>query len=248
MLPSPPRPSRLARYGTAVTTRQIAEAADVAEGTLFRAFQDKDELIHAALVAALDPAPLVRAIHELPTRDSLEGTLTAVAELVQASQRATARIVQAAHQVMGDRMGPPGRTEREMAHHRHADEGPDSHRDARTAAVQDIVGAIEARISPFAGELRTEPRRGERLLLPGPRTRQPDDAPGRPARRHPDRRCLPARCPRGSGHRSSRGDRSGDAASLTPPVCPRGGRPATHAGAVAQGTEFARRALRRRAS
>jgi AcrR family transcriptional regulator len=145
----------LARYGAAVTTRQIAEAANVAEGTLFRAFEDKDELLHAALVAALDPAPLVRAIHELPARDSLETTLVALADLIQESQRATARIVQVAHQFMGDRHGRHGPPRR---HGDHGERGTDSHRDARMSAVQDIVGAIEARVAPFAPELRTEPR------------------------------------------------------------------------------------------
>ncbi|GAA3222086.1 TetR/AcrR family transcriptional regulator [Oerskovia jenensis] len=153
----------LARYGAAVTTRQIAQAANVAEGTLFRAFEDKDELIHAALVAALDPAPLVRAIQGLPEHGALETTLVALADLIQESQRATARIVQVAHQVMGDRPGSgalhgrpggPG----SGADQRHGDHGPDTHRDARMSAVQDIVGAIEARIAPFATELRTEPR------------------------------------------------------------------------------------------
>ncbi|MFE4463967.1 TetR/AcrR family transcriptional regulator [Oerskovia sp. NPDC056781] len=156
----------LARYGAAVTTRQIAEAANVAEGTLFRAFEDKDELLHAALVAALDPAPLVRAIDDLPDRDSLETTLVALADLIQESQRATAKIVQVAHQFMGDRHGKPGRHTRpgdpgDAPHHRHGDhgeQGADSHRDARMSAVQDIVGAIEARVAPFAPELRTEPR------------------------------------------------------------------------------------------
>lgn len=158
----------LARYGAAVTTRQIAQAANVAEGTLFRAFEDKDELIHAALVAALDPAPLVRSIHELPAHDSLEATLVALAEVIQDSQRATARIVQVAHQVMGDRpgagalrshpggLGPTGSGG--DARGRHGEHGPGSHHDARMSAVQDIVSAIEARIDLHAGELRTEPR------------------------------------------------------------------------------------------
>ncbi len=44
----------LERYGRDVSTRQIAEAAGVAEGTIFRAFATKDELIDAVIEEVLD--------------------------------------------------------------------------------------------------------------------------------------------------------------------------------------------------
>ena len=68
------RPVILAR-GAAVTSRELAEAAGVAEGTLFRVFTDKVTLIREAVLAAVDPAdaiPEIEAIDRtLPLRDKL---------------------------------------------------------------------------------------------------------------------------------------------------------------------------------
>ena len=42
--------------GAALSTRQIAEAAGIAEGTIFRAFADKDALFDAVIVRLKVPA------------------------------------------------------------------------------------------------------------------------------------------------------------------------------------------------
>ena len=56
------RPVILAR-GAAVTSRELAEAAGVAEGTLFRVFTDKVTLVREAVLAAVDPADAIPEIH-----------------------------------------------------------------------------------------------------------------------------------------------------------------------------------------
>jgi AcrR family transcriptional regulator len=67
-------------HGREVSTRQIAEAACVAEGTLFRAFGDKDTLIAAAIEKILDHRPLVAELRTIgidqPLDDKLEQVVT----------------------------------------------------------------------------------------------------------------------------------------------------------------------------
>ncbi|MBK9159173.1 MAG: TetR/AcrR family transcriptional regulator [Micropruina sp.] len=61
----------LAEFGPDVSTRRIAEAAGVAEGTIFRVFETKQDLIQAVIIDSVSPDALVAAIESVPETDDL---------------------------------------------------------------------------------------------------------------------------------------------------------------------------------
>ena len=70
-------------HGERVTSRQIADAAGIAEGTIFRAFADKDEVIQAVVEKALDPTALEAALAAIDLAQPFEKCLDAAIGAIQ---------------------------------------------------------------------------------------------------------------------------------------------------------------------
>jgi AcrR family transcriptional regulator len=126
-------------HGEGFTTREVAQAAGIAEGTIFRVFEDKSALIDALLDKALDAAPVERALaridHELP----LEERLVAAVDILRKRVAHVFRVISAAEETTGGRRGVKQRP---------------------TPELHELVALIE----PDADALNRTPRETARLL------------------------------------------------------------------------------------
>jgi AcrR family transcriptional regulator len=97
----------LLEHGRAVTSKQIADAAGIAEGTVFRAFGDKDSLISAALDRFFDPEPLRRELRSIDASLPLEDKVRTIITILRERFRGVIGMMS----VIGDRGHPKKRPE-----------------------------------------------------------------------------------------------------------------------------------------
>ncbi|MEV1172458.1 helix-turn-helix domain-containing protein [Nonomuraea sp. NPDC049784] len=70
-------------YGTSVTTAQVARAAGIGEGTIFRAFGDKDALLAACMAEALRPDDTLAHVASISLDLPLEERLVEASEALR---------------------------------------------------------------------------------------------------------------------------------------------------------------------
>lgn len=101
----------IAERGGEVSTREIAQAAGIAEGTIFRAFADKRELMLAVAEEAMNPADGERAFREsIEGIDDLRAKVVVVAQRIQARMHLTMTVMMATRRYLmaeGEGHAPP---------------------------------------------------------------------------------------------------------------------------------------------
>jgi AcrR family transcriptional regulator len=135
-------------YGASVSTAKIARAAGIGEGTIFRAFADKDALLAACMAEALRPDDTVAHLETISLDQPLAARLTEAAEVMRGYMTRMGAVAGA--------LASAGRLER-PAHAKPGEPGePGNDREAGLAGPR---AALAALFEPDQDALRLAPER-----------------------------------------------------------------------------------------
>lgn len=138
----------LREQGANISTRELAAAAGVAEGTLFRVFPDKRALLWAAITEATDPEPVVAELGLIDRTLALEERIGVVLALLAARMEGIVPLVMALHdlgRIEGEDLPRPSPEEHAERHGR-------------------VLDAIAAVLEPDRAVLRVTPLEAAALL------------------------------------------------------------------------------------
>jgi AcrR family transcriptional regulator len=137
----------LHEHGIDVSTRQIAEAAGVAEGTIFGVFENKNSLVVCSVIKALDPQPTIDALAAIDRSAPLRERMVLAAELMHVRFADHAQLMTAIRKLII------------------AGEGSADARGRMAASREQTQAALAAVIEPDAALLRRSPGSVARMLL-----------------------------------------------------------------------------------
>jgi AcrR family transcriptional regulator len=137
----------LEEHGIDISTKQIAAAAGVAEGTIFGVFKDKSSLVTAAMMRAVDPQPTIDRLAAVDRSLGLRDRLIIATEIAHERSVRSMRLLQAARML--------------AMSGEHAEQ---THRQMHLIRER-LHQAVADLIEPDAAELRRSPAETARMLL-----------------------------------------------------------------------------------
>ena len=137
----------LHEHGLEVSTRQIAAAAGVAEGTIFGVFESKNSLVVCSVIQALDPQSTLDGLAAIDPALPLRERMAIAADLIHDRFAENAQLLTAARKLILAGHGDPAAQSRMLI--------------SRERLKNALTGVIE----PDAAQLRRSPEAVAQMLL-----------------------------------------------------------------------------------